>query len=107
MNSFKTKVELDMHGLNIEGNYDVSTQNVEILWNLELEMRNWGVKGFDVAVPEQKITVFINKWGDDQDEEVEMTFDLKDVEIFRESEGSSCLYPSSLQYNSGEWTLVF
>jgi len=107
MNSFKTKVELEISGLSGYDNYDVLTQTVEIKWDLELEMRSWGVKGIGMSVPEQKITVFLNIWGDDEDTEKEIIFDVKNVMVEKQSEDMDSLAPSHLIYNDGDWTLVY
>jgi hypothetical protein len=108
MDSFKTKVELEVYGILGEGvNYDVLTQTVEIKWDLQLEMRSWGVKDISMSVPEQKITVLLNIWGDNEDTEKEIVLDVKDVLVEKQSEDSSSLAPSHLVYNDGEWTLIY
>jgi len=106
LNNFTTKVALDMM-LDIEGNYNIDTANVEINWDLGIDSRSWGLKDIGISVPEQTITVFVTKWTDDVDEEVEMSFDLKDVTIERMESEFFSLAPQSLEFYKGKWKLVF
>lgn len=106
MENFKTSVNIDI-SLDGYGNHDVETQTVNLTWDLELEMRNYGIKSFIVTVPDQKITVYLNIWGDDEDIEQEIVLDVKDVEIVLDSKELGSLFPHSLELYKGKWKLVF
>jgi hypothetical protein len=106
MESFKTSVNIDI-SLDGYNNHDVETETVNLTWDLELEMRNYGIKSFIVTVPDQKITVYLNIWGDDEDTEQEIVLDVKDVEIVRDSKELGSLFPHSLEFYKGKWKLVF
>ncbi len=104
-NEFKTKVDLDL-SLDRGDNFDIETKNMNLRWNLELEMRQYGVKSFIITVPDQQITVSLNVWGDDEDTQEELTLDIKDVIVERNDVGDS-LIPHALEYYKGKWKLVF
>lgn len=106
MHNFKTKVDLDLM-LDRKDNYDVETKTVEITWDLGLEVRSWGLKDIGVSVPDQKITVLLNIWGDDTDTEEEIVLEIKDVEIERTPGMFYALAPQSLEFYKGKWKLVF
>lgn len=105
MNEFKTQVDLDLF---LEGydNHDVDTKKVNIRWNLEFDMRSYGVKDMVITVPDQKINVSLTLWGDEEDTYKEITLDVKDVIVERDFVYSS-LMPSSLEFSGGKWRLVF
>lgn len=105
MNEFKTQVDLDLM-LNDQGNHDVVTKHVNLRWNLELEMRQYGVKSFIVTVPDQTFTVSLNIWGDDEDTEKEIVIDVKDVLVENDSDLNS-LVPHTLSFYKGKWKLIF
>lgn len=104
-NNFKTKVDLDLM-LDRNDNYDVLTKHINLRWDLEFEMRQYGVKSFIITVPDQSITIDLNIWGDDDDTQEELKFDIKDVLIERSSTSDS-LFPKSLEFYKGKWKLVF
>ncbi|HBI01187.1 MAG TPA: hypothetical protein DDY18_06140 [Flavobacterium sp.] len=105
MHNFKTKVNLELYIENLN-NYDLVTKEVEVNWNLEFEMRDSGVKSFIITVPEQKINVDINVWGEQEDEQKTLTFKLDNVKI-EKNEGREMIIPSSLEFFKEKWTLVF
>ena len=114
-NDFKTEVELDVFlsdeqkaalGLGDDDNYDIDTKKTNIRWNLELEMRNYGIKGFSVLVPAQTVTLFVTIWGDDQDTEKELTLNIEDVEVEVADDGFPTV-PHTLSMSEGSWTLHF
>jgi phage-related protein len=115
-NEFKTQVDLDVFlsddqkaalGLNEHGdNYNVDTATTNIRWNLELELRNYGIKGFYVTVPAQTITLFVTVWGDDEDIEKELTVEIKGVEVEVENDGFPTV-PHTLSMSDGDFTLHF
>jgi len=104
--NFKTQVDLD---ISLEGfaNHDVETKKVEISWDLDIDMRSWGLKDIGLSVPDQKITVLLMIWGEDTDSETEITLDVKDVEVVRNSTEFYSLAPQSLEFYKGKWKLVF
>jgi hypothetical protein len=106
MNSFKTRVDLDVN-LDRTGDFDVETKTVEISWDLAFDMRSWGVKDIGVHVPDQKITIFLNIWNDETDTEEELVLDVKDVEIERNASEFYSFAPQSLELYKGKWKLVF
>ena len=104
-NEFKTKVDLDL-SLDRTDNFDIETKHMNLRWNLEFEMRQYGVKSFIITVPDQTVTVFLNVWGDENDTEEELTLDINNVIVERNGE-SDQLIPSSLEFYKGKWKLVF
>ena len=105
MENFKTQVDLDI-SLDGYDNHDVETKKVTIRWDLELEMRNFGIKSFIVTVPEQKINVSLNIWDDNEDFGKDLVLDVKDVIVERNG-NSDQLIPSILEFYQGKWKLVF
>lgn len=106
MNTFETQIDLDLM-LKGYDNHDVLTEKVNLVWNLELEVRSYGVRSFIVTVPEQTITVTLNMWGDEKDTEMDLTLEIKDVEILFNRGAEMNLVPSCLEYYQGKWRLVF
>lgn len=104
--SFKTKVALDLM-LDRTDNYDVETKTVEIVWDLEIDFRSWGLKDIVIGVPSQTINVFLNVWDEVADKEEEISLEIKDVRIERVSDDFSALAPQMLEFYRGKWTLVF
>jgi hypothetical protein len=110
-NNFKTQVELDIL-LDRKDNYTIDTKNMNLSWNLELEYRSYGVKSTIITIPDQKVTLSLCVWGDDEDTYEEVTLDIKDVVIERHSTceyktSFDSLIPRSLQYFKNKWTVVF
>jgi len=105
-NSFNTQIELDLM-LDRKDNYSIETEKLHVKWNVEFEMRSFGIKSVIVTVPEQTIDVEVRVWGDDDDTFEQISFDLKDVEVVRESEGFENLIPSKLECYKGKWKLIF
>jgi hypothetical protein len=102
-NEFKTQVDLDLQ-LERTDNYDIETKKINLRWNLELELRQYGVKSVIITVPEQFLRLDINVWGDDTDTYEEMKLTIKDVEIVRDTDS---LIPHTLGYFNKKWRLVF
>lgn len=106
MTEFKTQVDLDLM-LDDQGDHDVLTKHVNLRWNLELEMRQYGVKSLIVTVPGQTFTVSLNIWGEnDGDTEKEIVIDVKDVSVENDSDLNS-LVPHTLVFYKNKWKLVF
>lgn len=106
MNNFKTRVGLSLY-LDRNDNYNIETEKVNLRWDLELEMREYGIKSFIITVPDQQISVDIRVWGDDDDTFETLTFDIKDVIIEREEGVLGSLAPHTLEFFKGKWKLVF
>ena len=105
MNEFKTQVDLDVM-LDLPDNHDIVTKKVNLRWNLELDMRQYGIKSFDISVPDQTLTIDVSIWGEDTDIEKEITLDVKDVLVERNGENDG-LVPNTLEFYKGKWKLVF
>ena len=105
MTEFKTKVELDLT-LDRDDNYEIDTHFANLRWTLEMEMRQYGIKSFDITVPDQKITVNLIIWGDEEDTEETLTLDVKDVIVERSGDFDG-LVPRSLELYDGKWKVVF
>lgn len=105
MNNFKTQVDIDIT-LDRKDNHDIETKKVNLRWDLELEMRQYGVKSFIITVPDQKINLSVNVWGEDDDSHEDVTLEVKDV-LVEQPTNLSQLIPSSLEYYKGKWKLVF
>lgn len=106
MTEFKTQVDLDISLEDLE-NHDVETKKVNLYWNLELEMRQYGVKSFIITVPDQKLNISLNMWGEAEDFGKEITLDVEDVLIEHDGEFFSSIIPKTLEYYKGKWKLVF
>lgn len=104
--SFKTNVALDLI-LDRTDNYDVLTKTIEIVWDLEIDFRSWGLKDVVIAMPDQKVSVFLNIWDDVVDREEEVILDIRNVQIERTCEEFSGLVPKSLEFYDGQWKLLF
>lgn len=105
-NSFKTQVELDIL-LPRTDNHNIETTKMNLRWNLELEVRQYGIKSTIITIPEQKVELSVCVWGDDDDTYENVTLDIKDVIIERSGTGLDSLIPKKLEYFKNKWTLVF
>ena len=105
-NDFKTQIDLDLL-IDRNDNYDIETKKFNLRWNVEFEVRQYGIKSVNITVPEQKIELDICVWGDNEDTYETLTLDIKDVVIERNTEGFDNLVPQSLSYFKNKWTLVF
>ena len=104
-NSFKTQIDLDIL-LDRTDNHDIETKKMNILWNLEFETRQYGLRSFIITVPDQQITLSVNVWGDDEDTHEDVTLDIKDV-VIEEPTTFGSIFPKSLEFYKGKWKLVF
>lgn len=102
-NEFKTQVDLDLQ-FDRADNYDIETKKVNLRWNLEFEVRQYGIKSLIFGVPEQSFTIELNVWGDDEDTPESVQLTVKDVEIVRDTDS---LVPHTLGFSNNKWRLVF
>jgi hypothetical protein len=105
MNNFKTNVDLFVF-LDRTDNHGVESTKFNLRWNLELEMRDYGVKSFIITVPEQTVTIDVTVWGEDGDTVEPLTLEIKNVCI-EHSGRLDQIVPSHLEYIRGQWTLNF
>ena len=106
MNNFKTQVDIDIT-LDRQDNHDIETKKVNLRWDLELEMRQYGIKSFIITVPDQKINLSVNVWGEDDDSHEDLTLDVKDVIVEIQEGELGSLIPHTLEFYKGKWKLVF
>ena len=80
MHKFKTKVIVDI--CDSFGIYRGDGE-CEIEWELDFELRSYGVKDLSITVPKQTITTTITIYDDGTDEDIEkeITVNLEDVEV--------------------------
>lgn len=105
--TFKTEVDISVYEQHAERYLE--TKKVQVEWSIDLEMRGWGIKGFGVSVPEQKITVLFTEYNEqlDEDVETEVVLGVKDVEVEFEGGNRDILAPLALEFFKGKWKLVF
>lgn len=81
MFEFTTEIEVSR-----TGNNSVSSAGgkAKIKWTLDIEAREYGIKGFMVIVPDQKITAELTRYDEETDEEIEFTeeIELKNVKVY-------------------------
>ncbi len=77
MQQFETQVELNITGP--KG----GTGLANIKWSLDFDMKERGLQGLIIAVPDQKISAMITKYDPSTDEEfeIDVEFDLKNIEV--------------------------
>ena len=110
MYEFQTDVEVSCY--DTPKDIDFTTQNITIKWNLELDIRNWGVKDCSIAVPDQVITLIFERWNEEEDswEDFEKEVQLKDIKIDcgdAENIGNIMICPSELEIDESGATLRF
>lgn len=113
MFSFTTRnVDLDMLDLCPEiksldlKQVEVNNQKVHITWKLELELRGWGLKYSVISVPEQIIEFYVDI--EDENEAKLLSVNIKDCETDTEAANfDGPVYPRTLQFYKGKWTLIF
>ena len=115
--SFENKVDLNIIGpLKVENvdlsgkSYDdIELDKVNVVWGIGLDLRDWGVKAMDFAVPDQDIEIsgtYITTHGD----EVSFNFQipLEDIDVdYSTVLLHNSVYPTQLEYWNGKWTLNF
>lgn len=65
---FFTGVEVQITGNHKEKS---GSGKAQVEWHLEMEAREWGVKSFMITVPDQKITLMVDRYNEETDEEYE------------------------------------
>jgi hypothetical protein len=80
MEEFKTNVDLSITGCD---KAKPGSGTVTITWKLELDMRNFGVKGILLYAPDQTVKALITRYDEETDEEseTEEMIELKDIKI--------------------------
>ena len=90
-----------------------SVQPISIRWSFELEMREWGIKGAYVSVPDQDITLVYQIEKDlgnndfeyvDQEKQIHLTNVQADYDS---AKWGHSLVPVALSEYNGKWTLEF
>lgn len=89
----------------------VSIQQINLTWTLEYELRDWGVKGMYVAVPDQTIEFSYEYFDPTTDgyvpETKKMTVSDVQVEGLDHSTYDSHFLPRTLELYNGKWTADF
>ena len=114
MQEFKTNVDLSITGCE---KIKPGSGTVTITWKLEIEMRDFGVKGISLYAPDQTVKAFITRYNEETDEEedTEEMIELKDIKINGyiddyskvESFLSSGIFPKELEIWKNTATLSF
>jgi hypothetical protein len=91
--------------------YGDRTGTAKVRWELNLTLRDWGVKDFWIHVPPQKITVFMSEEGEDGTPDAEVTYEITEdtyvsSEVFA-GEPLPQLRPEELRREAGKWTIMF
>ena len=107
---FESEVSIDVHDDSVLPRAAEDIQPITIKWTLEVEMRSWGVKGFYVHVPDQKVMVIYQIWAEDgesildQEKEITLTnvqVDLDNVQI------THSIAPQTLDFYKGQAAVIF
>ena len=112
MYEFNTNVDVEIIGT---FNEKSASGKAKVKWNFEIEMRERGIKGFSITVPDQTITLDVERYDEDKDEEYTetITLELKDVKIDSSFGHSSkdiqylSLIPLKLEKYKGKFELIF
>lgn len=105
--TFTTEVDMDIIGDHVT---EPASGKIDIKWQLDLEMREYGVKSFSITVPDQEITATVTKYNEETDEEYEedITVKLENVETELNTNGHyDSLYPDRLEIHMNRATLEF
>ena len=100
--TFESEIEIE----DLDKNF---TTTGLIKWEMEIDYRAWGVKSFDIYVPDQKIQVFyVREDVDGNDVSVESEIEIKDPKIEESLEiGMGILTPKVLEIFKGKQVLEF
>ena len=100
--------EVDVNVYTDIGKWDGKAEGVR--WKLELECREWGVKGIGIYVPDQTLTYLVDKEDSEGDLiTVEKTIELTSVEIEKSTGDSEPdqIDLTELSLYKGKWTATF
>lgn len=85
-----------------------STGNAKIIWHLELESREWGLKSMITYAPPQIIDVtWFERDANDNEIEREEELTLDDITTESDDYAGGFCRPRMLYYEKGKWVLVF
>lgn len=75
---FTTEVEFSRIGNGISQS---ASGTVKITWKLELDVRDYGIAGIKISVPDQKQIALLTRYDREKDEEIEFSeeIDIKNV----------------------------
>jgi hypothetical protein len=114
MEEFKTNVEFALIGCD---KVKPGSGTATVTWKLELDMRNFGVKGILLYAPDQTVKASITRYDEETDEEIETEemIELKDIKIngyidnYSKVEAflSSGIFPKELEIWKNTATLSF
>jgi len=85
--------------------YKEATGHTKIKWEIEFEIRSWGIKSFNVFVPSQ--TIFVNWQTSEDDEHRPAEFEFKISDVGTVNLDDSLSTPSSLEFDetANKWEL--
>jgi len=86
----------------IDINYQDVTYKATVKWYFDMEMRDYGVKGFNFVVPDQSVTVY----NDETDEEKVLNINNVNISTYKRDEFNG-LYLDQLSFYKGKWSADF
>lgn len=95
--SFIAEVDIEIYGSDLREKYN---QKVSVKYQLDFEMRSWGMKSLLPIVPDQEISVILVEEKEDEEIEIEKKIEIKDVSVdirCGDIRGSIGLLPVSLE----------
>ena len=99
---FKSTINSKDIDLAIAGMSHPALSNIEIKWTIEPEIREWGVKGLIVHIPDQTISLLYeteNHLGDSV--EVETEIEMQDIQWeYKPGEGDFQMTPQSIMIDT-------
>lgn len=108
MNTFNTEIDVEIAGNESEG---FGSGKATIVWELEIEARKWGVKNFNVIVPDQTIGCLVERSAFDGQKTWEeyALINIKDVivDIAENRLDLIHLLPHTLKKNKNKFVLEF
>ena len=86
MYDFESQIDVSYYALP-EG-VEFTTQKIIIKWNLDIDIRNWGINDISIGVPDQPIVLIFEKWNEETDswEEFEKEIELQNIEVDLDNE---------------------
>lgn len=99
--------------VNVEDEDTKRSGKATIRWKLEFEMRNWGVKGFVLSVPDQDFSGWLEKFDYGTEENFnpngeQVNFRLIDVKaIHPVLDASAIICPEKLVIENGKFVVEF